>query len=150
MKNLLRVACCLGALAGCASRAPFTDAPAPPPGKALVYIYRTYNYQQGNQGASIFLDSKQVVNLANRAYTWVYVPEGMHTLEHRKQVFTAEERTGGPVRLTAGRTHYFRVGVSLASGIKDVRWMLSEEPVMKARDELAECHYQPAKGAGSQ
>jgi hypothetical protein len=128
-----------------AAAAGFTEAPAAPAGKALVYIYRDYNYQQGNQGAAIYLDDKQVVNLGTRGYTWLHIPEGLHTLEHRKSLYLADERTGADIRFAAGRTYYFRVGVSLSSGIKDVRWMLSEEPAMKALEEIAKCRYQKPK-----
>lgn len=130
-----------------AAAAGFTEAPAAPAGKALVYIYRDYNYQQGNQGAAIYLDDKQVVNLGTRGYTWLHIPEGLHTLEHRKSLYLADERTGADIRFAAGRTYYFRVGVSLGSGIKDVRWMLSEQPAMTALEEIARCRYQKPKAA---
>ena len=130
-----------------AAAAGFTEAPAAPAGKALVYIYRAYNYQQGNQGAAIYLDDKQVVNLGTRGYTWVHIPEGLHTLEHRKSLYLADERTGAEITFAAGRTYYFRVGVSLSSGIKDVRWMLSEQPAMNALEEIAKCRYQKPKAA---
>jgi len=134
-------------LSGSAAASGFTEAPPPPSGKALVYIYRAYSYQQGNQGAAIYLDDKQAVNLGTRGYTWLHLPEGLHTLEHRKNVYLADERTGAEIRFAAGRTYYFRVGVSLSSGIKDVRWVLSEEPAMKALEEISRCRYQKPKAA---
>jgi hypothetical protein len=134
-------------LSGSAVAAGFTEAPAAPVGKVLVYIYRAYNYQQGNQGAAIYLDDKPVVNLGTRGYTWLHIPEGLHTLEHRKSLYLADERTGAEIRFAAGRTYYFRVGVSLGSGIKDVRWMLSEQPAMNALEEIAKCRYQKPKAA---
>jgi hypothetical protein len=135
------------ALAGSAGAAGFTEAPPPPAGKALVYIYRAYNYQQGNQGAAIYLDGKQAVNLGTRGCTWLHLPEGMHMLEHRKDVYMAEERTGAEIRFASGRTYYFRVSVAVGAGIKDVRWTIAEQPPGKALEEMARCRYQKPKAA---
>ena len=85
------VVCCLGAAAivtvsafipGQARAADISEpAPPPPPGKALVYVYRAPSFANAASTAEIQIDGVKIAYLRNHQYTWLYVPSDAHTLK---------------------------------------------------------------------
>ncbi|MFJ7793454.1 DUF2846 domain-containing protein [Pseudomonas sp. NPDC096950] len=82
-------------LAGCGhmtSSQPYFEPPAPPPGKALVYMMRT-QVIQGSFYDSIFsINDSAVVGLNDRNYSWVFISPGLHKISagqhtHPKNVY---------------------------------------------------------------
>ena len=118
----------------------FAEAPPPPAGKALVYIYRPQNKLHNLRSGGFYIDLKRIVLLKDDGYTWLHLSEGTHTLEHRKTSNPNDERVGGKMLFTGGRTYYFRLEVGLGS--RDVHWLLSEQPAATARAEIEKCSYQ--------
>jgi uncharacterized protein DUF2846 len=142
MKRLLLAALLLGAFSVRAAAPAYTDAPAPPAGKALIYVYRPHNSLHSPRSGGFYIDKKLVVTLKDQGYTWLHLTEGEHVLEHRKTSNPLDERVGGKVTITAGRTYFYRLEVGLAS--RDVHWVLSEQRASAALPEIERCSYQKA------
>jgi Protein of unknown function (DUF2846) len=66
-------------LVACATEGlPFTPAPPPPEGKALVYLMRTHIEQGGIYQSVFYINDSAVVALLDKGYTWVYLTPGLH------------------------------------------------------------------------
>lgn len=67
------------ALIGCATMGPaYEPAPAPTPGKALVYFMRT-SVSMGGAWTTVFsLNDVRLVSLYNRGYSWAHVDGGIY------------------------------------------------------------------------
>lgn len=66
-------------LVACATEGPpFTPAPPPPEGKALVYLMRTHIQQGGMTPSVYYINDSAVVALLDKGYTWVYLTPGVH------------------------------------------------------------------------
>ena len=62
------------------SSQPYFEPPAPPPGKALLYMMRT-QVVQGSFYDSIFsINDSAVVGLNEHNYSWVYISPGLHKI----------------------------------------------------------------------
>ncbi len=85
MKQLLKFICIAAVviLTGCATvseNAPaFSPAPAAPAGYATVYVYRL-GAQPYTRNIRLSVAGKQVLETPERAYTWLFVPAGTHTI----------------------------------------------------------------------
>ncbi len=100
------------AVSGCASGPPFTDAPPPDNGKALVYIYREANFAAAASGAAFFIDERKVVDLLAGGYSYIYLAPGHYEVEQRWSLFNyapqAGEAVSIPLEVKAGDVRYVR------------------------------------------
>jgi len=140
-------------LCGCTASGPlYQDAPTPPEGKALVYIYReatkTFSWRQ----AWFSVDNVEVGELYNQGYMWAYVPAGVHIL---KQEWPRDITHGRPtdinIVLQAGRTYYFKLRTASSiypSGrgvMMEERWEILDMAPRLGSSEIAQYHYEPAE-----
>lgn len=68
-------------LSGCghtSSSQPYFEPPAPPQGKALVYMMRTQVIQGSFYDSVFSINDSAVVGLGNQTYSWVLVSPGQH------------------------------------------------------------------------
>jgi hypothetical protein len=121
-------------LAGCAS---VPDAPAaqqaraagfrPPPGKALVYVFRPSRLAQAGTLAELTLDARRFGTLSPKTYLCAAVKPGGHELK----VTTFFETVPQSFDAEADRLYFFQVAP------KKDRWRLTAVPETVAREELA-------------
>ncbi len=91
------------------AKSKFEAAPPPPPGFALVYIYRP-DCPPRLRGARIFIDGQKVAKLTNKAYTWFYVSEGSHALNTAwGSIYKGAEEVNKNLNIVAGESYYFRM-----------------------------------------
>ena len=137
-------------LAGCASvpdDAPrFSPAPPAPEGYATLYLYR-YGAPPFTQAIKLLIAGGNVLEVPERAYTWVHVKAGTHNVEAqwpRPWPSTSTTRT-----FEAGQPYYIRligrVGGEtpsfFSSGIKLTSLILSVEPAVGTAELVACCKY---------
>jgi len=123
-------------LAGCAS---VPDAPAshqaraaafrPPPGKALVYVFRPSRLAQAGTLAELTLDARKFGTLSQKTYLCAAVKPGRHQLK----VITFFEGVAQSFDAEADQLCFFQVAPR-----KD-RWVLTPVPETAAREEMAKC-----------
>jgi hypothetical protein len=127
MKRLMRWAgiAAMTVLTACATvpegAPPFSPAPVAPAGYATVYVYRL-GAPPYTRDIKVSLAGKAVLNAPERAYTWLFVPAGTHTLLAEWPTdFLGPKRWPDAAiteRLEAGESYYFRVAgnVGIAPG----------------------------------
>jgi len=68
-------------LTGCghtSTSQPYFEPPAPPAGKALVYMMRTQVIQGSFYDSVFSIDDSAIVGLSSETYSWVLVSPGVH------------------------------------------------------------------------
>ena len=128
------------------------DAPRPsppPPGEALVYIYRAPAFAYGYVPALFDIDKVNVAKLNNKDYTWFYVPAGAHVLRQHWGGLALVDFTqlyrhnDGVFDWNGGSTYYYRMNVSfsITYARDEIDWGLSPIEEAQALRELAVYRY---------
>lgn len=120
--------------------------PAPPPGKALVYIYRPSSLVETSSPTHFALDGIDVANLNPKTYTWMYVSEKTHVLRYQRADSdqSSKEITnwleGLAIDTRAGGTYYYRFDQYTQSflGRFEVVQSITQIPPEQARQELGQ------------
>ena len=140
-------------LTGCGATGPiFTDAPPPPSGKALVYIFRPHSFVNQSGTARIEMDGKPFVALHDSGYSYAYFSPGSHVLTQAWPLGLTQG-TKIDLNLEAGKTYfvafYNRAGMG-TTGLQ-AEWGLIQGPESEARPQIAVCKFdQPDPAAGTQ
>ena len=146
-------------LSGCATeRANFVAEPTPPPGEALVYVYRPSATAMEGLTAVVELDATMVAVLHDNGYAVVHVREGEHRVSQywRSTAVTdrnrnQRNRTDLQIHAVAGQQYYFRV---LASGVvgpqaevqfSQSSWVFEQVSTRTADSEIAKCKRESSK-----
>ncbi len=131
-----------------------TAAP-PPPGKALVYIYREPDFAYAIASASFDIDGVNVAKLNNREYTWFYVPASAHALKikwgwnYTLKDLLSKDKGVVAVDWKEGRSYFYKLSASvagIANGTVIDRALASIEPDQALR-ELAVYRLVPSHNA---
>lgn len=128
----------------CLAAGPEETAPAPPTGKALVYLYRQDTWPEVRADALFTIGDTSVANLSANSYTWFYVPQGSQRLEQRWDLLrysNAVQHKDFAAR--SGSTYYFRLSVE--GEIRQMRWWISTIAAAAAILEIAKCRFQAPK-----
>ncbi len=161
MKQLFRLMCFAGVavMAGCATvpdTAPtFSPAPDAPAGHATVYVYRL-GAQPYTRNIKLSMAGKPVLEAPERAYTWLFVPAGTHTvLAEWPTDFLAPKKwpdASHTERFEAGKSYYLRMvgNVNMAGGgfFSSGGLMFSTQLVRRSTDDgpaelIACCRFLP-------
>lgn len=130
----------------------FKEAPPPPEGKALIYIYRGSGIAFSVPSAVFYVDGVKTAELNIGGYTWLYVPVGSHTL---RQEWAFGEGSDQTLEISAnweaGKVYYYSFNTDWGHAFpyKVVHWALLPVEPEQARPEIAKYHYQPAINAAS-
>jgi len=111
-------------------RSKFQEAPPPPEGYALVYMYRLKT-QPAMRKAKILVDGEKTTVLSNKSYTWFYLSPGSHTLRTKWGFMAADiPELEGVIKAYPNSVHYIKMSGSIRdwgtgsfttySGIKEV------------------------------
>lgn len=92
-----------------AATIPVEKAPAPPAGYATVYIYRPDSPPK-IRSPKILVDGQEMLKLANKAFSWFYVPAGSRTVATRWGSFERALEKQLSFTVENGRTYYVRAG----------------------------------------
>lgn len=132
--------------AGCATAPPFSPAPTPPPGRALVYVYRMDNFPQARMDALLAVNGKRIARLPANRYTWFYVPAGEFRLTQTWDL-PQVQRSVQTVEFHAepGSTHYVRLLVE--NNAQQMRWQLRDLTLAAPLGELSKYGFQPASAS---
>jgi hypothetical protein len=86
------------------------QAAPPPPGKALVYIYRASSSVGSGTPARFALDRTDVATLEAKTYTWLYVPENAHVISYDGAGGDPAnaDAAGLAINPQSGETYYYR------------------------------------------
>lgn len=128
-----------------ASTAPFQEAPPPPAGKVLVYIYRDPGIAFAVRNAAFYLDDKQFVDLLPSDYTYIYVTAGHHEIKQKwpfwpGDFWLAFKKIEYPVDFVEGQTYYYRFATGVEPGALD--WALNPVSPDDGKTALAAKHLQ--------
>jgi hypothetical protein len=136
-------------LFGCVATGPlYKDAPPPPEGKALVYIYREQGVALVGRQTWFYVDDVEVGELDNQGYTWAYVPAGLHTLKQEWPLdITLGRTTDTTIDLQAGQSYYYKLRTAASFGYNTVSaaWEIANISPRIGNFEISQYHYQPAK-----
>ena len=94
----------------------------PPPGKANVYLVRTYNYVGCALLYEVGLDWQPFGSLAVETYLFAVIPPGKHILRSTNNSVVLGDLT---FEAEEGKNYYFKVGVGMGGSLKMYR--LDEE-----------------------
>lgn len=125
--------------------ATFQHAAPPPPGKALVYVYRLDTWPVVRGGALFSIGDTNVAALSANSYTWFYVPEGDYRLEQKWDIRHVQRVTHRDFSARAGSAHYLRLNVE--GEVRQMKWWLSDVPAPSAIDEISKCRFEASKDA---
>ena len=136
-------------VAASAEHVVFTDAPPPPEGKVLVYLYRTPNAAFAVRNAAFYFDGQQFVDLLPKDYTYIYVKPGHHELRQDWPWWPGDfwltfKRLRKPVDLELGKVYYFRfwTDVDIGGTQMDFTWNLDPVPDDTGKTELQGMDFQ--------
>jgi hypothetical protein len=127
-------------LSACASGPYFQQAPPPPSGKALIYLYRLDTWPEFNSRAYFDINNTNVAALSANSYTWIYLPEGNYRLEQRLDL-RGEAVLDRDFSARAGSTYYFRLNVE--TGAREVGRRLANVTAFAPVQEISNCRFQP-------
>lgn len=96
------------ALAAKAVKGQFTEAPPPPDGYAVVYMYRLKT-EPAMRKAQIHVDGERVALLSNKSYTWFYVSAGSHILRTKWGFMADIPELEGVLQAQPGGVHYVKM-----------------------------------------
>jgi hypothetical protein len=124
----------------------FQQAPPPPSGKALVYIYRVDTFPPSYEPALFNINNADIAELLPNTYTWIYLREGQYRLQ---QMFDNPRVGHIPTQQDfyahAGLAYYFRLNVY--TGVRQTAWRLVNATALGPGEEISKCTYQASKNA---
>jgi hypothetical protein len=107
-------------ISGCATHArgvAFSQSVSPPPGHALLYVFRR-DAQPTAWGATVRVSDENVATLNQGGFTWVYVQSGKRQVRAAWPILSGQRDSYIELELAEGSTHYVElVGVSKAAGV---------------------------------
>jgi tetratricopeptide (TPR) repeat protein len=121
----------------------FEAAPQPPPGKALVYLYRLDTWPVLRTDALFGVGDMDVAALSANRYTWFHVPEGSYRLAQRWDTPRVPKVNQLEFMARAGSTYYFRLEVS--AGMYQTQWRFAGVDASLASGEISKCRFQAPK-----
>lgn len=133
----------------------FEAGPPPPPGEALVYLFRAPSYWMSFSQAALDIDGVNVARLKNKTYTWLYVPAGAHDLKFHWPISifyvpTASDlltpNDGTVFMWKSGETYFYKFSTEKTFGYRssNIITSVSSPRHDDALTELATYHHLPA------
>lgn len=125
---------------GCASipkGAPsYSPAPAASKGNGILYIYRLGAYPT-LRTPGILIDGKAVINLPEKAYTWVYLPQGKHKVTVDWAWDTGWPDLDFDIPIESGKEHYLKLSGSFDAlvGPLEETWTMGSKARYKSKTE---------------
>ena len=133
-------------LAGsCATEQAYQQAPAPPPGHGLVYIYRIDTWPVSRMDAHFTIKGTRIAALWANTYTWIHLPEGSYVLEQVWDTRHAPPAHRREFSAAHGSARYLRLNVE--QGTLQMKWNVVEVPAAEAAAQIAKLSYRPAPAA---
>lgn len=133
---------------GCASiprDAPgYTPAPEASHGNGVLYIYRQGAYPV-MRTPTVLVDGKEIFDPPEKAYTWIYLPEGNHRVTIDWSWDTGWPDLSFELPIESGKSHFLKLSGSFEylGGSWETKWeagsIAADIPPAEAERELRSC-----------
>lgn len=114
----------------------YSPAPAASTGDGILYIYRLGAYPT-LRTPEILINGKTVINLPEKAYTWVYLSQGKHKVTVDWAWDTGWPDLDFDIPIEAGKEHYLKLSGSFDAhfGALERTWTMGSKAGYESKNE---------------